>query len=294
MKNIWVRVLGIIILTVVVSLITIKLFTTPNSTTSEIKASAYDNVIKSGVIHACYIVYPPAFIKDPNTGKLSGIFYETLNKAADNMGLKVDWNAEVGWGDAIEALNTNKCDLLGSDVWTNSARGKAAEFAVPIYYSAINAYVRADDKRFDNDITVVNSSNFKLVTINGETSQVIASQKFPNAKTLQLPQSTDTAQLFVNVADGKADMTFQEASTAYQYMKNNPGKIKNVTVLKPLVVYGNSMMLKKGEFTLKSAIDNATTELLSNGFIDDVINKFEKEYPGGFYRVAVPYIAPQK
>jgi ABC-type amino acid transport substrate-binding protein len=232
-------------------------------------------------------------IKDPNTGKLSGVFVDTLDKAAANMGLKVDWTAEVGWGDAIEALNSDKCDIIGSSAWSNSTRGKSAEFAQPLYYSAINAYVRANDNRFNNDIAIANNANYKLVTLDGETSQAIASQKFPNAKTLQLPQLTDVSQLFVNVADGKGDMTFQDSSTGYNYMKNNPGKIKNVTPLKPIVVYGNVMMIKKGEFVFKSAIDNAINELLNNGFVDGVIDGYEKDFPGGFYRAAVPYVVSQ-
>lgn len=294
MKNNWLKILGVIILTIVVSLMTIRLAARSNNTSVSSNVNVYDNVFKKGVIRACYVVYPPAVIKDPNTGIISGIFVEALDKAAENMGLKVDWIAEVGWGDQIEALNSNKCDIIGSDSWSNSTRGKSAEFVQPVYYSAINAYVRASNNRFDNNIAVANNANYKLVTIDGETSQVIAAQKFPNAKTLQLSQLTDTSQLFVNVADGKADMTFQEASTAYQYMKNNPGKIKNISTLKPIVVYGNVMMIKKGEFTFKTAIDNAIVELLSNGFVDDVINKYEKDYPGGFYRVAAPYVAPQK
>lgn len=292
MKNNWLKILGVAVLTVVVSLITIKVVSPAKNTI--ISSNVYDSVFKTGVIRACYVVYPPAVIKNPNTGKISGIFVEALDKAAENMGLKVDWIAEVGWGDQIEALNSGKCDIVGSDSWSNSTRGKSAEFVQPVYYSAINAYARANDNRFDNNIAVANDANYRLAAIDGETSQVIAAQKFPNAKTLQLPQLTDTSQLFVNVADGKADMTFQEASTAYQYMKNNPGKIKNISIIKPIVIYGNVMMIKKGEFTFKTAIDNAIVELLSNGFVDDVINKYEKDYPGGFYRVAAPYVAPQK
>ena len=291
MNNNFFKVLGVVALTVVVSLITVKSAGTAKNAVPD--SSVYTRVLSSGTIRACYIVYPPALIKDPNTGKLSGVFFDTLNKAAENMGLKVDWNTEVGWGDAIEALNANKCDIVGSDAWSNSTRGKSAEFIQPIYYSAINAYARANDNRFDTDITIANNANYRLVTLDGETSQVIASQKFPNAKTLQLPQLTDVSQLFVNVADGKGDMTFQEAITANQYMKNNPGKIKNVSVRKPIVVYGNVMMVKKGEFTFKSAIDNAIIELLNNGYVDGTINNYEKEYPGGFYRVAVPYVVSQ-
>ncbi len=289
MKNNLLKILGVIVLTVVVSLITVKSVSTSKNVS--VGSNVYDKVLKSGIIRACYTSFPPAFIIDPNTKKLSGVFYETLNKVAGNMGLKIDWNNEVGWGDAIEALNSGKCDIIGSDSWTNSTRGKSAEFIQPLYYSPINAYVRISDHRFDADINIANSANYKLVTLDGENSSVIAAQDFPNAKTLQLPQLTDVSQLFVNLVDGKGDMTFQDAGAANQYMKNNPGKIKSIS--QPLVVYGDAMMVKKGEFTFKAMIDNAIIELLNNGYVNNVINKYEKEYPGGYRRVAVPYIMSQ-
>ncbi len=284
----WSKVIGVIVLTIIVSFLTVKL-SDPSSAGSA-SSAVYDKVVSSGTIRACYVVYPPASIKDPNTGKLSGVFVETLNKAGENMGLKVLWNTEVGWGEMIEALNSDKCDIIGSPAWSNSTRGKSAEFSQPVYYSAINAYVRADDYRFDRDIAVANNASYKLVTVDGETSQVIASRQFPNAKTLQLPQSTDVTLMLLNVADGKGDMTFLEPSVASAYIKNNPGKVKSISTLKPVVVYGNVMLIKKGEFTFKSAVDNALIELLNNGFVDEVISNYEKEYPGGFYKVAMPYI----
>jgi len=285
----WLKIVGFIVLTIVISLITVKL-SSSSSTTGSAGNSVYDKVVNAGTIRACYVVYPPASIKDPNTGKLSGVFVETLNKAAENMGLKVDWNTEVGWGDMIEALNSNKCDIIGSPAWSNSTRGKSAEFSQPVYYSAINAYVRASDNRFNGDITVANSANYKLATIDGETSQLIAARQFPNARTLQLPQLTDVSQMLLNVVDGKADMAFLEPTVANSYIKNNPEKVKNVSTLKPVVIYGNVMLIKKGEFTFKSAIDNAIVELLNNGYVDGVINSYEKDYPGGFYRVAASYV----
>ncbi|HCU00255.1 TPA: hypothetical protein DIC20_00950 [Candidatus Dependentiae bacterium] len=292
MRNNWLKILGVVVLTVVVSLITIKVGS-PSKNTA-ISSNVYDSVLKSGVIRACYVVYPPASIKDPNTGKMSGVFVDTLNKAAENMGLKVDWNAEVGWGDMIEALNSNRCDIIGSPAWSNSTRGRSAEFAQSIYYSAINAYVRANDSRFDNNINLANNKIYKIATVDGETSQLIASRQFPNAQTLQLPQSTDVSQMLLNVADGKADMAFLEPTIANEYMKNNPGKVKNVSVDKPVVIYGNVMMIRKGEFAFKTMMDNSITELLNNGYIDGVIDQYEKDYPGGFYRASVPYVVPQK
>ncbi len=294
MKKNWLIILGVVVLTVVVSLITTKLISPSKNIDVNTKANVYDNVLKSGIIRACYVVYPPASIKDLNTGEMSGVFVETLDKAAENMGLKVNWNAEVGWGEMIEALNTNRCDIIGSPAWSNSTRGRSAEFAQPIYYSAINAYVRADDNRFNDNIKIANNKNYMLATVDGETSQLIASRQFPDAQTLELPQSTDVSQMLLNVASGKADMAFLEPTVANEYMKNNPGKIKNVSIDKPVVIYGNVMMIKKGEFMFKTAIDNAIIELLNNGYIDDLIDRYEVDYPGGFYRVATPYVVPTK
>lgn len=291
MKNNWLKILGIAVLTIVVSLITVK-FAYPVKITNVSAPSVYDNVLKSGVIRACYIVYPPASIKDPNTGKMSGIFVEILNKAAENMELKVEWNAEVGWGEMIEALNSNRCDIVGSPAWGTSARARGAEFAQPLYYSAINAYVRANDNRFDNNVNVANNKAFKIATVDGEASQVVASRQFPEAQTLQLPQSTDVSQMLLNVADGKADMAFLEPAVANEYMKNNQGKVKLVG--KPLVTYGNHMLIKKGEFAFKSMVDNSISELVNNGYVDSLISRYEKDYPGIFYRLAVPYTMPQK
>ncbi len=282
------KIIGLVVLTIIVSFLTVKF--SDSSGAGSTSNAVYDKVVSSGTIRACYVVYPPASIKDPNTGKLSGVFVETLNKVGENMGLKVDWNTEVGWGEMIEALNSNKCDIIGSPAWSNSTRGKSAEFSQSVYYSAINAYVRADDYRFDRDISTANNANYRIATVDGETSQVIASRQFPNAKTLQLPQLTDVSQMLLNVVDGKADMAFLEPTVANAYIKSNPGKVKNVSVQKPVVVYGNVMLIKKGEFTFKSAIDNALIELLNNGYVDGVIDNYEDEYPGGFYKVAVPYV----
>ncbi len=291
MKKNLIQVLGVIVLTIIVSMTTINLNQT--ETLPTVTKNTYDKVMESGKIRACYVVYPPASIKDPNTGEMSGVFVETLNKAAENMGLSVEWNAEVGWGEMIEALNSNRCDIIGSPAWSNSTRGRSAEFSQPVYYSALNAYVRINDDRFNQDIKVANGADYKIATVDGETSQVIASRQFPNAKTLELPQSTDVSQMLLNVVDGKADMAFLEPTVANEYIKNNPGKIKNVTKEKPVVIYGNVMLIKKGEFVFKSAVDNAIIELLNNGYTDELIDRYEAEYPGGFYRVASPYLVPQ-
>jgi cyclohexadienyl dehydratase len=289
-KNNWQKIAGNVALAAVVSLMAVE-------KGSAAENSVYDQVISTGTLRACYVVAPPSLIKDPNTGKLSGTGFEILEQAAKNLGLKLTWTTEVGWVGAIESLNTDKCDILGTAVWGNSNRAKASEFIQPIYYSAINAYVRAGDARFDNDIKAANDKKVTLAVNDGSTTYLIAQRQFPNAQLDRLSETTNTSVQLMEVVNNKADMTFGEPSQVKLYQKNNPGKqVKQVLNAKPVAIFENVFLVRKGEFKLKSSIDGAIRELLNVGFVDKVLNDFEKEkdLPGVFYRVASPFTMPQQ
>src|SRR5580693_5757716 len=78
--------------------------------------TTYDRVIRTGVLRCGYTPYSVGLMKDPNSGQLSGIYYDVITRLADNLKLKVDWVEEVGWGSQIEGLNTNRYDLICSPV----------------------------------------------------------------------------------------------------------------------------------------------------------------------------------
>jgi len=250
--------------------------------------SLYDRVIKSGTIRCGYVIYPPGSIKDPNTGKLSGIFVEALESAAQNLGLKVEWKEEVGWGSMIEGLQTDRYDMICSPVWANTTRGKLVDFSVPLFFSGIGVYARQDDNRFSSDLKAINSETIKIATIDGEMSDIIARSQFPKAQRVSLPQLSDVSQVLLNVAQKRADVTFVEPYFGYQYLRNNPGTVKNFTPQKPVRVFGNTMMFKRGQTEFKSMLDIALLELINSGFVDELLDKYET-FPGAFYRDAHPY-----
>lgn len=247
----------------------------------------YARVMSSGVIRCGYVPYPPGLIKDPNTGKVSGVFADTIEQAATALDLKVRWTEEVGWGSMIEGLNADRYDLICSPVWANGSRAKVADFTVPLFYSGIGAYVRANDSRFTS-AEGFNRANVRVATIDGEMSAIIAHQQYPNAATISLPQTSDDAQLLLNVASGKADVTFVEPFVANQYLASHPGSLKNVASDHPLRVFGNTMMLKKGEYRFAAMLDVALSELINSGEIDTLLQRYAGA-TGGFYPVAQPY-----
>lgn len=93
--------------------------------TNSAATSTYDRVISTGTIRCGYIPYPPGSFKDPNTGKLTGVFVETMEEAARRLDLKVQWTEEVGWATMIEGLQTNRYDMVCTPVWENATRGRS-------------------------------------------------------------------------------------------------------------------------------------------------------------------------
>lgn len=257
-----------------------------NNDSTEI--TVYDRVIKNKKIRAAYISYPPACMKDTKTGEMSGIFVEVLEEVCDNLDIELEWTEEVDWAAQIAGLESNRYDIVGSPVWANPVRGKLTSMSTPIYYSGIGIYVREQDTRFDNNYMLLNSPNIKIGTVDGETSDIIAREDFPEANRYSSTQLNSLSEKFLDLTSKKTDAFFTEPFYAYEYEKNNPNTIKNIALESPIRIFGNCYMFKEDENQMKHMLDVAIQELHNSGFIEKIIKKYEPT-PNLFYRVVKPY-----
>lgn len=253
--------------------------------------AAFERVISSKVIKCGYVPYPPGLIKDPNTGKITGIFPETLEASAKDLGYQIKWTEEVGWGTMIEGLKAGRYDAICSPVWANSTRAQFAEFTQPFFYSGIGVYVRADERRFGNGLEGINSDGVTLATIDGEMTSIVADQDYPEAKRVALPQNSDVSQVLLNVMNRKADVTFVEPYVAEEFMKSHPGALRNLVALKPVRIFPNTMIVAKGNYALKGLLDVMVSEMTNSGRADRLIAKYDLG-SGTFYPLAQPYRQP--
>lgn len=252
------------------------------------RQSTYDRIMQSGKIRCGYLIWPPGCIKDPNTGKLSGIGIDAFELVAKKLGLSVEWVEEVSMGTMSEGLITGRYDLVPSPIWTNANRAKVIGFSRPLYYSPLYVYARRGDRRFKNHWELIDSSKVKIAIVDGGTVEVVAQDDFPHAQKLSMPQLSDNAQLLLNVGTGKADVTFAEPLVADRYMQNNPGMVENINTDKPIRIFANSWMFKRGEFEFKAMLDTVLDEVINSGAMDKIIAKYEKA-PHQVLRVALPY-----
>ncbi|PWT96262.1 MAG: hypothetical protein C5B53_09990 [Candidatus Melainabacteria bacterium] len=253
--------------------------------------SLYDRVMKAGKIRCGYFIYPPYSIKDPNTGKISGVGTDAIQLVGNKLGVTVEMVEEVGWGNMVEGLQTNRYDIIASPVWTNANRARVAGFSKPLFYSPLFTYIKKGNHRLPKQLDKLNSPSITIATIDGETAQVIAESEVPKAKKLSMPQMTDCSQMLLNVATGKADLTFAEPTLALLYMKNNPNSLEILDPSHPIRMFPNCWMFKRGEYEFKSMIDTVLDEIINSGAMDRIIAKYEIA-PNLVYRVAKPYKQP--
>ncbi len=256
--------------------------------------SVYDRVLRTGTLRVGYLASPPGVIKDPNTGKMTGIAVEALDRAAANLQLKTVYVEEAQWGTMIEGLVTGRYDIAMM-AWASGARARLADFSMPLFYSAVNAYARPGDARFAPGVplekVLAAHPEIKIATVDGDVTEAIAQAKFPGSQTYSLPQNADIASLLLSVSTKKADLVFEEAPSAQYFLEHNPGTLRDVSGGKPVAVCPNILLLPRGQPEFKAMLDHALSELVDLGYVDTLIKKYEP-FPGALLPLAPPYRVP--
>lgn len=258
---------------------------TPQATTTE---TAYDRVLRTGIIRCGYAEWPPnVFVKDPQTGKVSGVLADIAEAIAAKLKMKIEWTEETGWGSFIESLQSQRIDVMCAGIWRNGERGRYVGFNLPMFYSGDYPYVALDDHRFDKDLSLINQPNIRISTMDGEMSDVIAKEHFPKATEVSVPQLGQITDVLMNVVNHKADITFANANTANDFIKANPNKLR-LAQDQPFQVSPTSFAVDIKEVQLRDMIDSAIAELHNQGAIENILSKYNAD-PKEFLRVAKPY-----
>lgn len=263
-------------------------FSQNNATNSPIKESAYNRVLRTGVLRCGYADWPPyVFVKDPTTGKTSGIFVEVTEAVAAKLNIKVEWTANTGWGSMAEDMRGQRFDAFCAGAWRDGQRGRFLTYTMPVFYGSNYPYVAIDDHRFDKDLAIVNDPTIRISTMDGETSDQVAQQFFPKATKVSIPQLGQITDILTNVADRKADIVFTEPSFVNGFMEANPGKLRRAQNT-PFQTFPTCLAVEIHETELRDMLDSALAELHSTGVIDRIISKYSTD-PAVFLRVAKPY-----
>ena len=263
----------------------------PFERTKNVKESAFARVMRTRTIRCAFTLWPPHFMIDPNTGEKSGVDVEVMEAIGRVTDLKIKWEDEVGVGAAPEQLESGKQDVFCAALWENGRRAQRVETSKPIDYMPLYAYVRENDTRFDGNVAAINNGKVTISLVDGAAQKALADGSFPKARQYSLPIATDATQSFLAVSTGKGDVVFSDAAAIADYNAHNPAhNLRRATGTPALRIYGDVFVTAKGEAQLRDLLSAAITELLNDGTIDRILDKYEIE-PGAFFRVAPAYVS---
>ena len=261
-----------------------------NAATTE---SVHERVLRTGELRCGYFNASPYFMKDVATGTMSGIWHDFTEAMGKVLYIKIIWAEEVGLGDIPAALNAGRIDMYCGGLWTPGARIRVINYLDPTAFEPMLVYVRANDHRFDNDLSLINSPNIKISTIDGEGGGLIANEEFPKATKASLPQLSNRADMFNQVVFNKADVFINSPASVAEFNKSNPGKLRAISD-KPLRVYPVSLAVKNGEDTLRHMLNMAARNVMYNGEMDRILRKYESIPGHDFWRVNPAYLTPKE
>jgi ABC-type amino acid transport substrate-binding protein len=246
-----------------------------------------DRIISTKTINCGYFIWPPYIVKDANTGKFSGINYDIMEAIGKNLGLKINWVAEVGVGDVATALNTDKIDVMCASLWPSLQRTSTITYTMPEFYDVVYAFVRTDDKRFDGDLEKANAKGINVAGIDGDVTADLALEKTPKANHQFLPQTASGAETLMYVATKKADIVFIDEAIVNEFNATNTVKLRKVAGIGPVRIFGEHLTVKKGEYQLRDMLNISLLQLVNDGVTKKLADKYSKQYKSVF-------IAPDK
>lgn len=253
------------------------------------KESAFDRVIRTGVIRCAYYVFPPVTYRDPNTNELSGFSVDMMNEIAKRASLKIEWTEETNFANWIMGLQANRYDVACTPQWPDVSRGRAVSFTTPMYFEALYPLVREDDERFKgDDLSAFNDENVIFAAQDNDTTVSLIKSHFPKAQIKQLTTDGNIANFAMDVVTKKADAFVNTPNGQIEFNRNNPSKLRLVSPHHPLKWQPATLAVERHEMMLKDFLDNAIDDLINDGTMDRLLTKWEPEKGKTFLRVADP------
>lgn len=254
------------------------------------KESAYDRVMKTQTIRCGYGTNKPWIYRDEQTGKLVGLNVDIMQAIADQLGLKLEWPEETGWGDLPIAMQSGRFDVACSSLWTDPVCGMHVAYPTPLFYMAIHAFARADDARFSaGTMETINDPATRLAVQDGDFSMIIAKRFFPKAQMTAIPSNAQWNQTLQDVIAGKADIVFSDSTNVSNFNENNEKKLVRVPLPEPVSLYGNALAVGIQEHELKEMIDTVVKHFIYTGKMDELTADFRRKYPDALILPERPY-----
>jgi polar amino acid transport system substrate-binding protein len=233
------------------------------------QVDTFTKIKKEGVLRVGYILASPWAIKDPETGKLSGTFVDTINEIAINMEVKVEF-VEATFATFIAGLQSKQYDLSIAPTFSTIQRAKSVAFTIPLMAAGNSAIVRKGDNRFKT-LEDIDQEGITVAVTQGEQGHEYAKANFKRAK-ITVIASGDQNLTFSEVLAGRADVALGDVWFSAKFAAEHSG-VHDLFAENPYNVTPVGWAVRYEDLTLLTFINTSLEYLDTNGKLDEIDRK---------------------
>lgn len=213
--------------------------------------------------------YPPfEFEQD---GEYTGIDIDLINAIAENQGFNIEFNA-MDFGGIIPSMQAGQLDIAIAGMSITDERKEIVDFSDPYFEAGISLVVNADN----DDITSLEDLDGKTVVVKSGTTGAEFARANQEEHGYEITQLDDSPAMFQEVANGNADVLFEDYPViAYAIAQSNLD-LKIVGDRLTGDEYGIAVLKGQNDELLEQ-INTGLQELRDSGEYDEILNKYIAE-----------------
>ena len=204
----------------------------------------------------------PPYEMTTDDGGFEGIDVEIATAIAEKLGLELDI-LDMDFDSALLAVQQGKSDIVMAGVTVNDDRLLVMDFSTS-YANGVQVVIVKEG----SDITIDNMGEGLIGTQRGTTGNIYCTADYGEEHVVAYDDGFTAVQALVN---GQVDCVVIDNAPAQEFVKNNAG----LAILD--TEYANedyAIGVNKGNTALLDAINGALEELIADGTVQSIIDKY--------------------
>ena len=241
--------------------------TTPEDTQETSTTAEFTTVTEGKLTMSTNAQFPP-YEMVADDGSFEGIDIEVAQAIADKLGLELQVD-DMDFDGALLAAQNGKSDMVMAGVTITDERKAVMDFS-DTYANGVQVVIVKED----SDITTIDDLEGKMIgTQRGTTGYIYCSDTPENGGYGEdhVTAYDDGATAVQALVNGQVDCVVIDNAPAQEFVKANPGlKILDTEFANEEYAIG----VAKGNTALLDAINNALKELIADGTVQQIIDKY--------------------
>lgn len=225
--------------------------------------------------------YPPFEMTDEQ-GRPAGVSVDLARALAESLQRELVLE-NIAFDGLIPALKTGRIDLILSSLTRTEERAQSIDFSDPYLETGLCLLVSKSSPV--ESVSDLDQPGRKVAVKKGTTGHAYAAANLKKAEVLVLDKE---AAAVLEVVQSKVDAFIYDQFSTLQHWQRNEATTR--AILKPFQTERWAIGLRKGDDTLRSAVNRFLAEYRQRGGFDQLAERWLKTQKDAFQRQNLPFV----